>query len=974
MTFRIHFALKQCFFLFVLIMAMCQLSIAQVQKPSGVVLEDQPGYGKCYALIIGLNYEDSSIAEAPQLGNAIRDAATLKGVLEKHYGIECTLLTDDPTLKDSDGLASRSNILTNFDALNEKIGTSDSFLLFFAGHGTQAGTSTQTYLVPDVSKMEKFSRGDLLNLSELVGQSTKAKHNLIIIDACYSGGALSLLDNVGEGKTIQKHKFPFPSLQVITSATSFEEARDGEKMHSPFAIELLRELENPKNGMVRAKQDVFEHIQERLKLENQTPQYRDSSLSNKDVGGEYHFLLKSKISKPSDQSTFQMMAGRPGKWWFTETPWLSPGIRAELDRNEAVTSQLDPSDLQSVEKLRKTVSALGPEVGIDREFTNQALAWSSLTKTDRELVVQKAMRKHYTGYRGNSTRAGLRKHLRANLLHFCNLAAKDIEDVESKDVYDAYETAAKTYGEDFPGLRVRCIVDQANWLVGSREGPFDSKRKNLLRAAELLEESQDLIDQQLDGAAPVQAKVEILCDWGTALRKLASLSDNDEMAQKNYEASERKFKEALNVIVESKELSTNNLVAYVYERLAWTQMDQWKTGLAKKNFALSQNLWVGELSNDPDAQHKTLHAKHGLAMVERLAGDPQSAIRAYREIESHIESLLEEDHSDTDLSKRLVNTQERLADAHLFSGGYATAFTKYDQAIRFIKTSRAIINWDKAFEERIDAKYVLSHMLAKHRGQTVGDEAQGNVNSVAAKYLNKTSESNKSLSQIQLIERIFSDETSSLYLKMMCASWLKGEPGLAGFAVGKLRSLVQKRVIGVNKRDEKEMLLLISEQIGQEQQLLDAQLLESVVANGGAASPKYLRNSNESSILTRARLTQTKSSFLELNHRVHTTKGKSGIQLALLNQTKPFLNFLFVRSKMKLVVLAFNPEQESRQWMVADFDLSDSELGGDLEEQTVRSVQRRLALMELPAGTKVFWNDDFLKLDNEICPFSIPQN
>ena len=959
---------------FLIALTTVAIAYAQEQKPSGIVLEDQPGYGSCYALIVGLDYEGSKVPEAPALKNPINDAVALRDVLEKHYGFKCVLLTDNPDMENVDGLASRANIITRFDELEQQIKKEDSFLLFFAGHGLRREKEGKTYVVPalgSVAEERNLTRAELLNISELV-HPTAAKHNLLIFDTCFSGSVSQLFDKFTNGKKIQKHSFSSRSFQLITSAASFQEAKDGNsKKHSPFAIELLEKLKNPENGIVRAKEDLFEHIEKRFEAHGdnaQTPQYDESNLGENHVGGEYHFVLKSKIPDLGSRTTFQMMSGRPGKWWFGETPWLSPEIRQELDRNAEIAQYADPSDLSATAKLKKVVASLNPDVCINREFVGRALKWDLLSQKEQKSAVEKALKRQSASYRGNSLETAFRKHYRANLLHFQSQILQEPEESAARKIFEAYEIASKAYGSENSALRIRCMIDQADLLLSSKKGPFETRKENLVRAVQLLENSQDLIDQALDGQAPIETKVELLCHWGTSLRKLASESETESESRRMFEDAEGKFESAVNVVVESSELSTNNLRAYVYERLAWTLMDQWKTDQAKDCFTDSLALWEGVLAKDPDALAKSLHAKHGLATVARLDGEPNAAIRAYQDVEVQISGILENSPDDVDFTERLANTKERLADAYLFSGKPALALEKYLDVLDIISDELVVVNWKDNFEEKIETKYVISAVLSRQQ-----DDSSLFDYDVEKRVIDRLEESlgtNVEFIGTELLEKVLADDASSVYLKMMCGWWLSTKPRHAGFAISQLRSLVQERTSSVIERDEKELLLLLSEYIGSSQRGVDVQLLESVAASGGKSHMKYLRKSNEVSIAIRAELVQNKRDFDELVKKVRSAKGSRAFKYK-----GPFVNFFFNHAKKELLLLAYNPKiEERRPWMVAQFDLASNELRGELDEHTIRAVEIKLEAMKLPEGAKVFWSDDFLKLKEERYPFKSPEN
>jgi len=78
-------------------------------------------------------------------------------------------------------------IETEFEKLKNKMKKNDRFLFFFAGHGKKSGLVVSDATIPF---FEEDANKTKLGLYKLVA-SLPAKHKLVILDSCYSGGFIN---------------------------------------------------------------------------------------------------------------------------------------------------------------------------------------------------------------------------------------------------------------------------------------------------------------------------------------------------------------------------------------------------------------------------------------------------------------------------------------------------------------------------------------------------------------------------------------------------------------------------------------------------------------------------------------------------------------------------------------------------------------------------------------------------------------
>ncbi len=138
------------------------------------------GGGNYHALLIGVGtYQDMSIKD---LVNPTKDIKELQSVLSSNYTFapgDIHILAD-PT---------KDDIINKLAYLQERLGEKDNLLIFYAGHGVVK--NEVGYWLP--SDAEKEKRSNWFSNAELRDyvNGMKAKHVLIVADACFSGSILS---------------------------------------------------------------------------------------------------------------------------------------------------------------------------------------------------------------------------------------------------------------------------------------------------------------------------------------------------------------------------------------------------------------------------------------------------------------------------------------------------------------------------------------------------------------------------------------------------------------------------------------------------------------------------------------------------------------------------------------------------------------------------------------------------------------
>lgn len=252
----------------------------------GGVSDDSSGLNtaRFHALLIAVQgYTDPAI---PRLGEPFQDAAQLKRVLTERYRFDPADVT---VLRDP----KRDRILNELRRLSDQLGPNDNLLIFFAGHGIWDEGSKQSFWLPvDARRMEDaqwISKDDVgRNL-----RRSKARHILLIADACYAGA--ELMREVGSTAAMEL-LYARPSRKAMTSGSK-EVVPDRSVFLSYF---IQRLVENPKPYL--AAHVLFASISEAVMTNSRVvPQFAPiQDVGNE--GGDFLFALRDSTKPPPEQA------------------------------------------------------------------------------------------------------------------------------------------------------------------------------------------------------------------------------------------------------------------------------------------------------------------------------------------------------------------------------------------------------------------------------------------------------------------------------------------------------------------------------------------------------------------------------------------------------------------------------------------------------------------------------------------------
>jgi hypothetical protein len=251
---------------------------ARAQQKRGLV-EEAPadegysGPGNNFALVIGI---DDYAAPLPKLETAVNDAKSIAGLLSSKYGFQVTTLLNQG--------ATRDKILDAIAHYRKSLAENDSFLIYYAGHGSYDRTTDKGYWLPVDADPDPLITSRDISADDLVTEvrGLPARHVIIISDSCFSGdlsrdaGDLSPSD--GNQAYIRRMQRA-PSRTLMASGSDEPVSDSGSQDHSVFAALLLQAMQSRSRQAFTAD-DLFSSVRKSvLARSGQSPQYtslRDS--------------------------------------------------------------------------------------------------------------------------------------------------------------------------------------------------------------------------------------------------------------------------------------------------------------------------------------------------------------------------------------------------------------------------------------------------------------------------------------------------------------------------------------------------------------------------------------------------------------------------------------------------------------------------------------------------------------------------
>jgi len=246
---------------------------AQKAKPSKYA---DVKFGKYYALVIGNN----DYKHLPKLKTAAKDAKAVAKTLRDTFGFEVKTLIN----------ATRSQILDAFDDYQVKLGKTDNFLLYYAGHGWLDKGQEQGFWLPVNAKTSRRSQWISNATVTSTLKALQAKHVMVVADSCFSGTLTRGLKVEKRIDDYVRHVVDKRARIALTSG-GLEPVEDGGGgKNSPFASAFLKILNG--SDEVLSGTELFKRVKRPVQVNaDQTPNYSDIRKAGHD-GGDFLFVRK----------------------------------------------------------------------------------------------------------------------------------------------------------------------------------------------------------------------------------------------------------------------------------------------------------------------------------------------------------------------------------------------------------------------------------------------------------------------------------------------------------------------------------------------------------------------------------------------------------------------------------------------------------------------------------------------------------
>lgn len=297
-------------------------------------------YGNSWAVVIGIN----EYQKWPKLSYAVNDAQGVRDTLvdKFHFKPENVqvLLNQEAT---------RERILSVLgDTLSDptKVKRDDRVFVFFAGHGVTRklpNGRSLGYIVPvDADTANYQSTAISMTNFQDISESIAAKHVFYVMDACYSGLALTRgggATNPGDVRKYLQEVTRRSTRQVLTAGGADEQVADqGPQGHSIFTWTLLQGLEGQadlnSDGFITASELAAYVGPTVSSMSRQTPAFGSMVGSE---GGEFVLELNHEgefLSETSEQLDTQAIELN------AELEKVRKEIEAKTKRNQELAEQL----------------------------------------------------------------------------------------------------------------------------------------------------------------------------------------------------------------------------------------------------------------------------------------------------------------------------------------------------------------------------------------------------------------------------------------------------------------------------------------------------------------------------------------------------------------------------------------------------------------------------------------------------------
>lgn len=223
-----------------------------------------------YALIIGINYNNTSL----QLNGCINDANNINAMLKGH-GFQTTLITDNNPIKPT-----HNNIIREFRKMLRKAKPNDIVWVFYSGHGQQIldqgvkdeldGQDECIVPIDAAINSSKIINDDALN--KLIANNLKPDVKLFcLFDACFSGSILDLSYSQGNSQENSTMNSKFKgSVYAISGSTDDQYSYDARQKDGNFGGMITTAFLHALNNKLVTLVEIINECRKYIQSENYT--------------------------------------------------------------------------------------------------------------------------------------------------------------------------------------------------------------------------------------------------------------------------------------------------------------------------------------------------------------------------------------------------------------------------------------------------------------------------------------------------------------------------------------------------------------------------------------------------------------------------------------------------------------------------------------------------------------------------------
>ncbi len=257
---------------------------------------DEP-VAACYVLAIGINNYDNPKLH---LNYAVDDANSVVNLIEAQgkqlfTNIVSTTITNEN--------ATKTNILQKLEALAHVIKPTDVFYFYYAGHGSLL--NEDFYFIPtNCTRLyeENALAQEAISVPEIVGKlkSIKALKQVLLIDACHSGGSTQLLASRGAGEEKALAQLSRSAgVHILAAAGSDQTATEYRELgHGLFTYAVLEALQGKADGapadekvtVYELKSFLDDQVPAYSRKYKNTPQYPNTF----SIGHDFPIVMKKR--------------------------------------------------------------------------------------------------------------------------------------------------------------------------------------------------------------------------------------------------------------------------------------------------------------------------------------------------------------------------------------------------------------------------------------------------------------------------------------------------------------------------------------------------------------------------------------------------------------------------------------------------------------------------------------------------------